>query len=128
MFGVTTDIQKEAKCTAAVAEAYTIAKFGADDDTVDLATAATDSLVGIMQHTTDNAGDDVRVALEGISLLKLGGVVTRGDFVTSDANGKGVSCAPAQGANSRYIGEAMASGVAGDLVPVKICCGIMQGA
>lgn len=128
MMGKTTGIEKTVKCTAVISTAFTIAKFGADDDTLDLAAAATDKLVAVFQHITSAVGERVRVMLTGISDVKLGGNVTRGDFVTSDANAKGVTCAPATGVNNSYVGMALASGALNDIIPVRLMPGIMQGA
>ena len=116
MMGQTTIMDKSAKCTAAVSTAYTIAKFGADDDTVDVASGATDNLIGIFQHTTAAAGDEARVMLDGISRCKLGGTVTRGDPITADANAKGVKASLGQS----VVSYALASGVAGDVIPVLL--------
>lgn len=128
MMGQTRGIEKEAECTAAIGTAFTLAKFGADDDTLSLATASTDGLVGVFQHTTENAGDRVRVMLSGISRIKLGGTVVRGGPATSDAAGKGVAAAPAAGVNASVIGRFLASGVSGDIVPLLIVPGQIQGA
>lgn len=116
MIGETSLLEKETECTAAITTAYTIAKPGADDNTHSLATAATDKLVGVFQHTTANAAERVRLMLAGISLVKLGDTVTRGDRITADANSKGVTAVAGQ--NS--IGWAMASGVLNDLIPVLL--------
>jgi hypothetical protein len=114
--GATTIMEKETKCTAAITTAYTIAKPGADDDTHSLAVAATDKLVGVFQHTTSAADERIRLMLEGISEVKLGDTVTRGDRITADSAGKGVTAVAGQ--NS--IGMAMKSGVANDLIPVLL--------
>jgi hypothetical protein len=127
MFGQTTGMEKTGTCAQAIATAYTIARFGADDDTLDLASASTDGLLGVFQHTTEAAGEDVRVMLSGISRLKLGGTVTRGDWLTSDAEGKGVAAAPAAGVNAEVAGRALASGVDGDIIPVLLAQGRVQG-
>ncbi len=127
MMGQTSGIEKSVKCTTAIATAFTIAKFGADDDTLSIASDSTDSLVGVFQHTTNAAGDEVRVMLSGISKVKLGGTVTRGDYITSDANGQGVAATPAAGVNANVIGKALASGVSGDIIPVFLSPGKIQG-
>ncbi|MDP2689972.1 MAG: DUF2190 family protein [Deltaproteobacteria bacterium] len=127
MMGQTSGLEKSAKCTAALATAYLIAKFGADDDTLSQATASTEELVGVFQHTTTAADDEVRVMLTGISRVVLGGTVARGAYLTSDANGKAVAAAPGAGVNAYVIGQAMASGVAGDIIPVKLSQGRIQG-
>jgi len=120
MIGATSGLEKSVKCTAALATAFLIAKFGADDDTMSQATAATEALVGVFQHTTVAAGDEVRVMLRDISKVKLGGTVARGDLLTSDANGKAVVIGAAAGTNYNAIGRAMASGVADDVIPVLL--------
>lgn len=114
MIGKTTGMEKAADCAAAITAPYTIATFGGDDDTLALATSATDAMLGIFQHTTTAAGETVRIMMTGISDCKLGGTVARGKPVTADANGKGVQAA----ANESSVGTAMASGVAGDIIPI----------
>lgn len=125
--GPTSGIEKSVKCTAAIATAYLIAKPGADDDTFSQATASTEDLVGVFQHTTTAAGDEVRLMVSGISYVKLGGNVTRGNWVTSDANGKGVAIGAVAGTNYNSIGKALASGVDGDLIPVLLVPSRPQG-
>ena len=110
--GETSLLEKAGKSTAAVATAYTICKPGADDDTFSLATGATDSLIGIFQHTTSVAGASVRIAMNsGISSLVYGGTVTRGDPLTSDSLGRGITAVAGQ----NIIGYATVSGVVGDI-------------
>jgi len=119
MIGQTSGIEKSVKAGAAVT-AFTIAKFGSDDDTMLPAAANTDLLAGVFQHAADS-GAEVRVMLTGISRLKLGsGGITRGALVTSDASGQGVALSGAAGTNVQAIGIALASGAAGDIVPVLI--------
>ncbi len=119
MMGQTSGIEKSVKAGAAVT-AFTIAKFGADDDTMVPSAANTDELIGIFQHDAA-LGAEVRVMLTGISRLKLGvGGITRGQFLTSDANGKGIALAGAAGTNVSAIARALASGVADDIVPVLL--------
>lgn len=127
MMGQTTGLEKSVKCTAALATAYLIAKFGADDDTLSQATASTEELVGVFQHTTSATGDEVRVMLDGITRVALGGTVTRGNYITSDANGKAIAAAPGAGVNAYIIGKSLASGVAGDIIPVHLHQGRIQG-
>ena len=125
MIGQTTGIEKSIKAGASIT-AYTIAKFGANDDTMIPAAAATDPSTGIFQHNAES-GTEVRVMLTGISRLKLGGSVTRGAKLTSDATGQGVAAAPAAGSNVQVIAIAMASGVSGDIIPVFLAPSVMQG-
>lgn len=127
MMGATSGLEKSVKCTAAVATAFLLAKFGADDDTLSQATASTEDLVGVFQHTTTAAAEEVRVMLSGISRVTLGGTVARGALVTSDAAGKGVAIGAVAGTNYASIGRAMASGVSGDIIPVLLNPSRAQG-
>lgn len=127
MMGATTGIEKSVKCTAAIATAFLIAKFGGDDDTLSQATASTEELIGVFQHTTTAAGEEVRVMMDGISRVKLGGTVTRGGLLTSDANGKAVAIGAVAGTNYATIGRALASGVADDIIPVLLSPSRAQG-
>ena len=123
----TSGISKAAKCAAPIAAAYTIAAFGADDNTFSVAAGSTAALVGIFQSTTVNAGDHVEVMVTGISNVVLGGTVTRGDYLTSDANGNGPTAAPAAGVNADVIGIALESGVLSDIIAVRLAPGRIQG-
>lgn len=104
-----------------------IVKFGADDKTMLQAAAATDLLIGVATEVDVVTGEPVDVILEGIALCQAGGAVTRGNEVTSDANGKAVAAAPGAGVNNRIIGIALASAVLDDWFPVKLSLGIKQG-
>lgn len=111
---------------AAVA-AFLIIKPGAADNTCVPAAAAGDDLVGTADGLPKDIGEVVDFPSAGIGEVKLGGAVTRGKPITSDAAGKGVLCAPAAGANARYIGFAAESGVADDVIRYHISLGVMQG-
>ena len=127
MIGATSGIEKSVKCTAAIATAFLIAKVGADDDTFAQATASTEDLVGVFQHTTGAANEEIRVMLSGISRVKLGGTVARGGWITSDANGKAVAIGAGAGTNYATIGRALASGVVDDIIPVLLSPSRAQG-
>ncbi|MDA8086543.1 MAG: hypothetical protein M0Z75_07585 [Nitrospiraceae bacterium] len=109
-------MSKAAKCTAAIATAYTIATPGADDDTFSVASAASNPLIGVFQSTTVNAGDSVEVMVKGISNVVLGGTVTRGQAITANASGQGVAAA----FGNAVIGIALESGVSGDIIGVML--------
>lgn len=111
---------------AAIA-AYRIVKFSADG-TVIQGAAATDSLIGISESVGPASGERVDIVKSGIADLEFAGVVARGGPVTSDADGKGVAAAPAQGVNNRIIGFAEVTTAAGDIAPVLIAPSVMQGA
>jgi hypothetical protein len=107
---------------------------------MEVATSASDELVGVFQHTTSGAGEIVRVMLTGISRLVLGGTVQRGQLITADASGRGVAAVQhthtenqedtytqntttSEASPVRVIGKALASGVAGDVIPVLLVQG-----
>jgi hypothetical protein len=112
---------------AAVA-AYRIVKPGAADGEVLQGAAATDFLNGINDSVAPASGERVDIVKSGIADVEYGGNVTRGQPLTSDADGKAVAAAPAAGANVRIIGFAEVSGVAGDIGLCLIAPGVMQGA
>jgi hypothetical protein len=127
MIGQTSGIEKSVKCTAAIATVFLIAKVGGDDDTFSQATASTEDLIGVFQHTTAVAAEEVRLMLTGISRVKLGGTVARGALLTSDANGKAVAIGAVAGTNYATIGRALASGVVDDIIPVLLSPHRAQG-
>ena len=117
--GPTQGTEKKQLAGGVIAQ-YHILKMGADDNHLIESAAATDQHIGVAQHAAAAAEDDIRVQLDGITNLKLGGTVTRGDRITSDANGKGVTAAPAAGTNNPIVGIAFASGVLDDLIPMLL--------
>ncbi|HVT36064.1 MAG TPA: ubiquitin-activating E1 FCCH domain-containing protein [Nevskiaceae bacterium] len=79
---------------AAIA-AYRICKFGADDTTVIQSAASTDAHIGVSTDVpAGGAGDPIDLVRIGLSPVEYGGSVTRGDLLTSDANGKAVTVTP----------------------------------
>jgi hypothetical protein len=120
-------LEKNMVAEAAVL-ANRIVKFGTADGQVVQAAAAADLLIGVASRDFDAAiGERIDVMTHGIAAVKLGGAVTRGQPVTSDANGKGIAAAPAAGANARVVGIAMASGVLDDVIDVLLSQSVMQG-
>lgn len=109
--GMTAGMLKMLKSGGAVATAFTIAKHGADDDHAIVATAATDGLLGIFQETASAAEAEMSIMLSGISPVVYGGVVTRGDPLTSNATGQAIVATVGQ----NIIGYATISGVANDI-------------
>lgn len=118
-------------CTVGAAvSARRIVKWGAADFTVIQGAAATDFLVGVtgeLGATNANGDTSVDVALTGLADVQYGGAVTRGDPLTSDANGKAVAAAPGAGVNNRIIGFAWVSGVLDDIGQVQLAPGRIQG-
>lgn len=111
---------------AAIA-AFLIVKHGTADNTVALATASTDLLVGTNDALAKDNGEVVDYPTAGTGEVRLGGNVTRGQPITADANSKGVAAAPGAGVNARIIGFALQSGVADDVIDYHIAPGMVQG-
>jgi hypothetical protein len=99
---------------------HTIVKMS-DDNTVVAAAASTDALIGVLRGvnflgtTAAAVGDRVDVIQDGMADVVCGGTVTRGDKLTSDANGAAVTWS-----TGRVLGIALRSGVVGDIIPVEL--------
>lgn len=126
MAGLSPILTKNFKAGTAIGR-HSIVKFGADDQSVALAAAAADAAFGVSTEIDAKAGEPCDVHLLGLADVVYGGVVTRGDLLTADADGKAVAATPAAAANARTIGVAMVSGVAGDIGVVNILPGRVQG-
>lgn len=107
---------------------YRIVKHGTGDRAVTAATAATDSSIGVTNELDTAAGERVDVWHVGIAYVEAGAAVTRGAPVTADAQGRGVTAAPAAGSNARVVGFALeAATAAGDVIRVLLSPCVMQG-
>ena len=104
----------------AAVEGYRVVTFATGINTVEAADAVTDPLLGVTTSigSQDNGRCDVVVA--GITEAEIGGTVTRGDVLTSDASGRAVTSAAG---TDRVVGIAMADAVAGDIAAILIAQG-----
>lgn len=120
---------EKAYLAGAAVNPFRLCKFGADDDHVIQAAAVGDAIIGVIDQprAASVAEDRVDVMTHGIADVLLGGTVTRGGLVTTDATGQGVAAAPAAGVNNSVVGRALRSGVTGDIIPVLIAVGQVQG-
>jgi hypothetical protein len=83
-----------------------------------LVTAATDTVVGVLQNKPQGVGHAATVALSGISHVEAAGVIAAGDTVAPDAVGRASSSA------TNVVGIAIHSAAAaGQLVPVLLRLG-----
>lgn len=119
-------LQKAYVAEAAIA-AYRIVKWGAADGQVLQAAAVGDKQIGVSNEIGPAINERCDIVRSGIADVQYGGNVTRGDPLTSDANGKAVAAAPAAGVNNYIIGFAEVSGVDGDIGSVLIAPGRIQG-
>lgn len=106
---------------------YRAVKHGTADTNVVQGAASTDALIGVSGQLGVDAGKRVDVTLSDTAEIEFGGAVTRGDWLTSDANGKAITAAPAAGVNTNVLGRAMVSGVAGDIGDILLAPGRIQG-
>lgn len=114
---------------AAVIAPFRICKPSGTGNEIVQAAAATDLSIGITREAGAKAiGDTVDLVMSDIADVEYGGNVTRGQELTSDADGKAVYANPAQGVNNRVIGIAVVAGAAGDIGQVHIAPSVKQGA
>ena len=93
--------------------------FGAADGEVAVATAATDTLIGVAERIGSRDNNRVDVVIGGIAESVAGGNITRGAILTTNASGQAITA----GAGDRVIGIALVSAVAGDHIDVLIAQG-----
>lgn len=127
MAGRTDGLIKSFKASGAI-PARSLVKFVTDDNTVTVATAATDAIIGVSGELAAADAERVDIHLSGLAEVRYGGAVTRGvSLLTAAAGGEAVAAAPASGVNNRVIGVAMASGADDDIAVVLIAPGQIQG-
>lgn len=95
---------------------HRIVKYGTAANGAIVASAAADALMGVSTDVDVAATGRLDVIKTGPAELTLGGSVTKGAFVTSDANGAGVTAAT----GNRYVGIAEETGVSGDTIQITI--------
>jgi len=106
---------------------YQLIKFGAADGVVVPAAGPTDLIIGGNGNIGGVLGDRADIIVDDCVEVRLGGTVTRGDKLTSDANGLAVTAAPAAGVNTHIAGYATVSGVLNDVIWMRIAPSVMQG-
>jgi hypothetical protein len=126
MAGLSTTLTKNSRAEAAVPRRR-IVKFGAADNAVLVGAASTDKIFAISSEIDAAIGEPCDIHIGGIAEVEYGGAVTRGDYLTSDGVGRAVAAAPGAGVNASIIGQAMVSGVLGDIGSCTIFPGRIQG-
>lgn len=103
--------------------AYSIVKFSAADYEVAIAAAQADEIVGVTTEVLAADQDPVDVIHGGIAYVTVGaaGAVVRGDLIASDALG----CAITAVHPARFIGTAIQSGAAGEVIEVLLGFGLI---
>lgn len=77
---------------------------------VTVCNAAGDYAIGVIQNKVAAADREVDLVIFGPTKIVAGAAITAGDLITTDANGKAVTVAPAAGgadANKAILGRAM---------------------
>ncbi len=100
---------------------------GTADRHVAQAAAGGACILGVNERLDVVDGERVDVIKGGLAEIEYGGVITRGDPLTADADGKAVKADPAAGANIHIGGWAEISGAAGDFGLVNIASARIQG-
>lgn len=95
---------------------YIVKVDTANDNSVVLAAAGTDPIVGVLQNKPKATAAAV-VRMSGTSKVIAGGTVTRGDLVTSDSNGKAVTTTTNKDV---AVGRALSSAVSGDIFEIQL--------
>lgn len=102
---------------------YRIVKLGSADNQIVPAAASTAPVLGLSNFLGADAGEMADVTLCGIGEVQLGGTVTRDHYLVSDADGKAVAATVVAGTALYYVGKALQSGDAGDIIPVLVMPG-----
>lgn len=96
-----------------------IVSFGASEGQVIQSTSDA-GVLGVSGIRGAEAGARVDVYLSDIQDVDYGALVTAGNYVTADANGKAIPAAPAAGVQMQVVGRAMEAGPAGAVGKVLI--------
>lgn len=109
------------EASAAIA-AFKIVKFSdaANSSKVAQAAVNTDPVLGVSGSMAAAIGDMADVIQTGIGLVTLGGTVTAGAELTSDASGNAIAAVPTAGVFMSVVGKALGPGVAGDVIEVLV--------
>ena len=94
-----------------------LVKFADDDNTVTLATASTDNVVGVIENVDVKKGNTIDVIHVGTAKIQFGGAVARGASFTAGTDGKAVA---AQAGNN-VAGFILSSAVDNDIVLGVLC-------
>lgn len=116
-------LTKSYRASAAIAGYLVVA--GIAGNQVRTATGPTDTLIGAAGAMGADANGLLDLVEVGLSEVRLGGNVTFGDPLTSDANGKAVKAVATAGQVIRVIGYARADGADGDIAPFQVAPSIL---
>jgi hypothetical protein len=118
-------LTKSFLATAVAIAPYLIVKATAAAETVQIAGAATDPLVGSSGQLGCDAGGLLDIVQAGEDEVTAGGNIAFGDPLTSDANGKAVKATATAGSTVSIIGYANQKAVAGDVFRYRVAPGLL---
>jgi hypothetical protein len=95
---------------------YIVAADTSNDESIILAAAATDPVLGVLQNKP-KATHPALVAFLGTSKVVAGGTITRGDRVTANASGQAITTTTT---GHSVLGRALVSAVSGDIFEVQL--------
>lgn len=118
----TNGLIKSRNATTAI-PAYRFVKEGAADGTAVPAVDAASAIIGVSSELDTAVGERVSVQQGGnVAEIMFGGNVTRGDYLTADAQGRAITTTTT---GARYGGIAEVSGVLGDIGTCTVVLGIL---
>jgi len=115
---------------SAAVTGFGIAAFSdaASTDRVALAGANTAPIIGVFDRQGADIGGMADVIRAGLAPVLLGGTVTAGAPLTSNADGAAIAAVAATATTVRIIGYADAPGVVGDIIDVWVAPGLLHSA
>lgn len=75
-----------------------------------VAAGAGEKAVGVLQDAPDASGKDASVAFKGVTKMEAGAAVTAGDYIMSDATGRGITGTATNFLNAVALSSAGAAG------------------
>lgn len=103
---------------------YRIVAHGEESGGVKQATAATDKLLGVTTRMPKDPGEHTDVVRSGLTPVVYGDTLKRGDFVTTDNQGRAVKATNQQ----MYVGIAEEDGEADDIGSIFVAFGTFASA
>ncbi|WP_439604381.1 hypothetical protein [Shinella sp.] len=117
-------LTKSFRVGAAAIAGFLIAKFGAGG-AAEVASAATDPLIGAAGSMGAPAGGMLDVTEVGWSEVRAGGNISWGDPLTANNLGKAVKAVPVAGSVVSIIGFARSDASDGDVIPYIVAPGVL---
>lgn len=107
---------------SAAIDVFKIVTFSDVSASSKVATASvnTNPVLGVSGSMATAIGDMVDVIQHGIGLVTLGGTVTAGAELTTNASGNAIAAVPTAAVFMSVVGKALQPGVSGDVIEVLV--------